>query len=72
MRRFLTVLVVASITCGSSLFWLYDGDMGQVHPVLGALDAAQISALLGRAPDGTPDGEDRVKGAGHVQKPEER
>ena len=65
MRRLFVIFVVATLTCAASLFWLYDGDLGQVHPALASLDAAQVSALLGRAPDGSLDGDDRVKGGGH-------
>jgi hypothetical protein len=67
MTRLITVLVVAVVTSGSSLWWLYDGDLGQVHPALGVLDAAEVGALLGRAPDGSLPDDEHVTGAAHSE-----
>lgn len=35
IRRLVTVLVVAAVTAGGALWWLYDGDLAQgVEPVV--------------------------------------
>ena len=72
LRRIATVLVVALLTSGASLWWLYDGDLGQVHPALASVDASEVSAWLGRSPDGSLPDEERVRGAGHPDESRDR
>lgn len=55
IRRLVTFVVAAVLTCAASLWWLHDGDLaGAVAPVLPQWDASSLAQKAGVARDPVP------------------